>query len=216
MKLRSRFISSTFLLTIWLARGQDTFVYDQQSTNLIEGTAFLNYLWQPMGQSFTPSLSAVGFVTLNLYDAGSSPIGATVYVNIRSNSLTGPILGSSVLVSMPDQFFGITNFSFTTPVSVVPGLTYYLEPVAQPGSDGWGSYVTDGSYAGGTIFASGGPVADRDLWFREGIVVPEPSALWMSLFGAGTLVGWRCSMTKRGRLSLKPSRISALHPLSLV
>jgi hypothetical protein len=57
--MKLKFILTAFLLNIWVAFGQGTFVYDQQSTNLIEGAAGLQS-GQPMGQSFTPTLSSVG------------------------------------------------------------------------------------------------------------------------------------------------------------
>ncbi len=162
------------------------FIYDQQSTNLIEGSAGLQSR-QPLGQSFTPTFSSVGFVMLYLYDGDVfNNAGGTVYVNLRSNSITGTILGASYAVFMSHDFGGITNFFFSTPVAVAPGVTYYLQPVAEPGSDGFGSYVTDGSYAGGTAISQGVPIPDRDLWFREGIViVPEPSSALLALLGSG-------------------------------
>jgi len=192
---------TALLLTTMLAHGQDAFIYDQQATNIIEGSGFLNYQGQTIGQSFTPSFSAVGFVALNLYDAGSLPIGATVYVNIRSDSFSGPILGSSMPVTMPNQFFGITNFLFSTPLVVTPSVTYFFEPVVQSG-DGWGSYVTDGSYPGGTAISQGVPIPDRDLWFREGVVVPEPSSVGLILLGAGVLglARWRRGRGRRSSL----------------
>ena len=55
-----------------------------------------------------------------------------------------------------------------------------------------GSYVTDGSYAGGTAIAQGIPIPDRDLWFREGIVVvPEPSSALLALLGSGVWLSVR-------------------------
>jgi hypothetical protein len=179
------------------AIGQDTFIYDQQSTNLVEGAAFLQS-GQPMGQSFAPTLSSVGFVILNLYDSdGLHNLGSTVYVNLRSDSITGPILGSSTAVFLPDGFFGIANFIFSTPMDVTPGLTYYLQPLIQSG-DTVGSYVTDGSYAGGMLISQGVPILDRDLWFREGIVVPEPSGAVLFLIGSGLLLYLRRSQNRQG------------------
>jgi len=184
MKLKTYLILITLFLTVWLAHAQGTFIYDQQSTNLIEGAVGLQSD-QPMGQSFTPTLPSIAFVIFNLYDGDFlHNLGGTVYVNLRSTSITGTILSSTTPVFMPDGFFGITNFLFSTPVAVTPGVTYYLQPVAQAGSDGFGSAVTDGSYLGGIAYNNGLPWANHNLWFREG-VVPEPSSALLALLGSG-------------------------------
>jgi hypothetical protein len=171
-------------LFIWMALAarivhSQGFIVDQQSTNLVDGSAPLNIIGQPMGQSFRPQFNSIGFVTLNLFDADAfqNNFGASVYVNVRSNSVTGLILGTSATVFMPGQFFGITNFLFSAPVSLVSGATYYLQPVVQTGF-GWGSYITDGSYAGGSLIRDGTPFSGRNLWFQEGVIgTPEPSSL---------------------------------------
>ena len=183
--MKLTFIFAILCLTNLFVHGQGTLIYDQQSTNLIEGSAFLRS-GQPMGQSFTPTLSYVSFILLNLYDSDAlHNSGATVFVNLRSNSITGPILGSSEAIFLPEQFFGITNFFFATPINITPGTTYYFQPAIQSG-DTVGAYVTDGSYAGGTAIDQGVPIPDRDLWFREGIVVvPEPSSALLALLGGG-------------------------------
>jgi hypothetical protein len=181
-------VVAVLFLAVFTAKSQGVFIYDQQSTNLVEGIAPIQ-TGQPMGQSFTPSLTAIGFVDLYLYDGNSLQTqGATVQVNLRSGSVTGPILGTSVSVFMPNNFYGITNFLFTTPVSIVPGTQYFLQPVVVSG-DGWGSYITDASYSGGIGIYQGVPVADRNLWFREGIVVPEPSSVALTMFG-GVAAWW--------------------------
>ncbi len=189
--MKLKLILALLCLTDSFACGQGVLVYDQQATNLIEGSADLK-LAQPLGQSFTPTLPFVGFVELKLYDGDFLHNSvATVLINLRSNSIAGPVLGFSVSIFMPDGFFDITNFIFSTPVAVIPGVTYYLQPVIQSGDD-MGSYVTDGSYAGGTAIAQGIPIPDRDLWFREGIVVvPEPSSALLALLGSGVWLSVR-------------------------
>lgn len=39
------------------------------------------------------------------------------------------------------------------------------------------------NYPGGTVIAMGRPDASGDFWFREGIIIPEPSSLALGLFG---------------------------------
>ena len=175
------------LWTTCFAHSQGTFIIDQQSTNFAEGTIGLNDFSQPMGQSFTPLLASVGFISLNLYDGDAQNIaGGTVYVNLRSNSITGTILGISAAVFLPDDFFGVTNFDFSTPIAVSPGTKYYFQPVIQSGNIGLGSFLSDGSYTGGSIIYQGSSFPGANLWFQEGIVVvPEPSSALLALLGSG-------------------------------
>ena len=187
-------------LCLWffgfLCNGQGTFVYDQQSgdESTLIGAVTTIQSHQPIGQSFTPSTTAVGFIRLSLNDAtpGNSA-GATVFVNLRANSITGTVLGSSDAVSMPDNFGrgtnGYVNFFFPSPVTLIPGTTYYFQPVVQSG-DTWqvGAYNFPVNYAGGTAYYDGVASGSDDLWFREGIVVPEPSTICLGIFGAATII----------------------------
>ena len=167
--------------------GQGTFVYDQQSAN--EGTGGGgNYNIterQPIGQSFTPSLSSIGFVRLRV--VGS--LGASIQVILRSTSITGPVLGTSETISFAALATGYSNFVFSVPVALTPGVTYYFQPVVLSGNGLVTAYNYD--YPGGTAYFYGAPDSFlTDLWFREGIIVPEPSlgSLWAT--GAGILL-WR-------------------------
>jgi hypothetical protein len=192
------------LLAIHVA-GQGTFVYDQQSateTNITEGGVGIQ-LYQPIGQSFTPSLEAVGFVRFALYDGTTgNGVGANIFVNLRSGSITGPIIGVSSVTSLPDNFAGYSDFIFSTPTAVTPGTTYYFQPVVQAG-DVWG---IGGSsplhYTGGTAFYNGVPDLNHDLWFREGIMaVPEPTTISLAALGLSTLACLRYSKTRRQKIT---------------
>jgi hypothetical protein len=166
--------------TVVCAYSQGRFQYDQQSSvenQYVEGGAGLGQ--QPLGQSFTPSLSAVGFVRIYLY--GSGP--ATVYMNLRSNSITGSILGTTP--SMIVTSTGPANFVFSSPVDVSPGETYYFQPVLQFTGGGWGTFIAGYNYAGGVAYIDGFDVPTKDFWFREGIIVPEPTSF--ALFGISAL-----------------------------
>jgi hypothetical protein len=137
-------IHATVLSAVFSAQSQGTFVYDQQSADESTGGGGVAVIQsnEPVGQSFTPSLSVVGFVRLFMDDANpGNNIGATVYVNLLANSITGPVIGTTTPVFMPDSFGrlgtnGYVNFYFSTPVAVTPGVTYYLNPVVQSG-DSW-------------------------------------------------------------------------------
>jgi hypothetical protein len=97
---------------------------------------------------------------------------------------------------MPDGFYhAVTNFYFPVPVSVAPGTTYYLQPVQQSGDANWTIVDDHFNYPGGTWYALGTPNPEgNDLWFREGILVPEPSSWALALLGA---VAWVCIRTRR-------------------
>ena len=196
MKLKVFVASLVSSVVASVAHAQGTFLYDQQSAtdqDLPHFGALIQSL-QPIGQSFTPTFFSVGFVQLRLSDAAvGNGLGATVYVNLWADSLgDGTLLGSTDPVFMPDSSslqILITTFRFSDAVGVTPGTAYYFQPVVQQsGGDMdwivWGDFY---DYLGGTYYYNGAPTPDTsvDLWFREGIVVPEPSSVWLALVGAG-------------------------------
>ncbi len=197
-------IYGPILLIILLARigfAQGTFVYDQQSSlESVPGESIVVLQSnQPLGQSFTPQLSAVGFIRIELYDLviGNGQ-GGTLYINLRSNSITGPIMSSTTPVSVPDMAtHGFIDFFFPVPVSVSPGTTYFFQPFLQSGDQyAIGGNIQGHDYAGGTAYFNGQP-STSDLWFREGLFVPtpEPAGSLLLLVGATILFGAR---SKRG------------------
>jgi hypothetical protein len=142
-----------------------------------------------MGQSFTPALSSVGFVRLRVGDGAFNSLGATVYVNIRSDSITGQILASSDAIVMPEAFADFPDFVFPSAVAVTPGHTYYIQPVLQSGDPSFYVRVYNSyNYAGGTALDSGTALPFIDFWFREGIIVPEPSSAVLTLVGGALFV----------------------------
>jgi hypothetical protein len=179
------------------AEAQGSFVYDQQSA--VEGNPGEGGLniqaFQPLGQSFTPALSSVGFVRLRLTDplVGNS-LGSTIYVNLRVDSITGSIMGSTAPVSIPDGFGiggdGYVSFLFSTPLTVTPGVLYYFQPVVQSGDPTSIGFGNGFGYPGGMFFFQGQPSPSSDLWFREGIIVPEPGTWALLLLGSWAIC-WR-------------------------
>ncbi len=126
------------------ARGQGSvFVYDQQSsTNEHEFTEQDRFIdprrFGPVGQSFTPALPSVGFIQLGMYFNALGNTGpGIVDLNLRTGSITGPILASTEPLDLPSGFAGYPKFFFAQPVAVDPGVTYYLDVVIQSGND-WG------------------------------------------------------------------------------
>ncbi len=172
------------LLVACVALGQGTVIYDQQSSTEADlgAQGFSIASNQPIGQSFTPSLEAVRFIRMSL-SRGSFNQGATIYLNLRSDSITGAVLAATSPVALAVGFIGTVDFLFASDVPVSPGTTYYFQPIIQSGGP---FFVTGDSfrYPGGSAFLQGDPVSE-DLWFREGIIVPEPTAFALVLFGGG-------------------------------
>ena len=182
--------------------GQGTFVFDQQSAdeNTFGESAHSIQPSQPMGQSFTPGLPGVDFIRFFTSDSSVNGLGATLYVNLRSGSITGPIMSSTTPVFLPDGFTGRTNFVFPSQVALTVGDTYYLQPVVQSG-DLWQVMAGHFNYTGGAEFGNGLPSPNFDLWFREGIVIPEPRALNLALAGlCGVLLEMRRLRGATGRV----------------
>jgi hypothetical protein len=185
------------LLTAMELNGQGSYVYDQQSATESTGggSPIIFQSNQPYGQSFTPTLSSVGFIRLATADASLNSMGVTLVVNLRDVSINGTILGTSDPVSMPDGFAGYANFFFSTPVSTTPGTQYYFQPSLVTGDASWTIRSYNGyGYSGGTAYANDVVSPGFDLWFREGIIVPEPSS------GALLMLGL-CAIAARRRWS---------------
>jgi len=200
MKTRIWFPIITSMAIGCSARAQGTLVYDQQSftsePGLAVGIRFQDN--QPFGQSFVPALSSIGFVRLFMFPGGPASPDATVYVNLLSGSITGPALGTTTPLTIPNFFGGYTNFYFTIPVSLVPGTTYYLQPVATTG-DPITSTSGGFTYLNGNLFISGIEQVGNELWFREGVILPEPTSLTLAALAAAL-----CFSRRTAALSRRP------------
>ncbi|MFY4729317.1 PEP-CTERM sorting domain-containing protein [Nitrospira sp. BLG_2] len=194
-----------YIVLAWTAvttvslRGQGYLIYDQVSP--VPGSPPGAAEWRipdpnlGSGQSFTPSLSRIDFIDLRTGDyTASNGRGGGVFVILRSDSISGPIIASTAPVLMEDGFGhgpGVENtvsFFFQAPVPLTPGTTYYFQPVVEMNSDPW--YVIGYNsyrYSGGTAFWQGEAQPGLDMWFRTGIVIPEPSSLALGLFGLAAL-----------------------------
>jgi len=180
-------MSATLFMTTLFAHGQGTFVYDQQSSTF-EGVAGNTIIQQsqPFAQSFIPTLSSVDFIRLKLSNNNpGSGVGVTMYVNLSSNSIPGTPFAVTQPVTLPNAFAGTVNFFFSTSVSLTSAVTYFFQPVVSSG-DLWNIDVEEFNYPNGTIYFNGLPLGGMsDVWFREGIVVPEPSSVLLGLIGIG-------------------------------
>ena len=204
-------MATAFIAASFQTHAQGTLVYDQQSTNPIVprghvGVDGLDIQPDPLTQSFIPTLSAIDFVQLEFQDITSNGNnGATVYVNIWTgspNTNSATLLGSTTPVYMPDGFgdngnsAGNTNFYFATPITLIPGQIYYLQPVVQSGDNPWDVITIGDTYSNGQLFDKGLGFS-TDLWFGEGIVsTPEPTAL--VLIGLSGVLA--CAFKRRSKL----------------
>ena len=163
------------LLTAFIAYGQGNLIYDQQSSTTPgahgDGAGITDD--QPMGQSFIPTLPAVGFVQLEFEDFPANGLGTTVFVNLWSGSISnGTLLGSTAPVYIQDGVvFAVTTFYFSTPVPVTPGTTYYIQPYALTGDINGIDVILSQvfNYTNGTAYFRGAPNPNnQNFWFREG------------------------------------------------
>jgi hypothetical protein len=168
----------------YIAHAQSTFIYDQQSADestLLEGSAAIGVA----AQSFTPTLSEIGYVRLYLFDSVSGNGGGTLFLSLHGDSPSGPILGTSTPLTVPTLFAGFANFMFANPVTVTPETTYYFTVDVQSGG-GFSVNAGPYNYPRGAEYFRGSPIG-LDFWFREGIV-PEPSSASLLVMGAGFLL----------------------------
>ena len=125
-----------------------------------------------------------------------------MYVNLRADSITGPILAATEPVFLPDTFGGtgrgFTNFLFAAEAPVTPGTTYYFQPVVESGDIIMAHvFIPTFDSPGGSLFIQGQP-AKNDMWFREGIVIPEPCTVPLLLLGIAAFL--LPGGTRRGRV----------------
>ena len=143
-----------------------------------------------IAQSFTPSLSAVGFVQLQTSIFANSS-GEMVVINLRQNGFNGAILSSTDPVFLVNKITQINTFYFPVNIPVTQGQLYFFEPVLlSSGSLDIGTKSPSG-YLGGDLWSNGLMDPQADLWFREGLVVPEPEPIFLLFAGVAVLVGWR-------------------------
>jgi hypothetical protein len=177
------FTLATTLATLRLF-GQGTLLVDQQSFDLATAMGSISIIG--IGQSFTPAFSAIDYVQFSVADGN---LGSSIFVNLRQNSMSGSIIGTTDTQSVPLDPRVPTTFIFSTSVVLTPGTQYFFEPVIVVNADQIGITISDprtaNPYPGGTALHGNTP-GSYSLWFAEGVVVPEPST-W-ALFGLGGVV----------------------------
>ncbi|MCK5133705.1 MAG: hypothetical protein KAR40_16320 [Candidatus Sabulitectum sp.] len=122
--------------------------------------------FSPFGQEFTPSLNCLEIVELEVSNFMSDP--ARLTINIRSDSITGLLVGTSNTVTIQGYYTGKSTFLFF-PVELQPGSKYIIELIRTEGNAGIGGYSPAG-YPSGCAVLWGVPYDEIDLWFREGVI----------------------------------------------
>lgn len=149
----------------------------------------------PVGQEFTPSfdaLNAVEFVTGDAAQLDGSSV--RLAVNLRKDTITGPVIARTESSLLQAWFSGTTKFEFPSLVPVVPGEKYVFElELLDPNPiNNWAVAVrvpfpSDTDLPSGLILSGNrkdtttayfreGIILDRDLWLQE-TIIPEPSPL---------------------------------------
>jgi hypothetical protein len=195
--MKLKLTALVFLSGALLLRGQGTFVWDQQVTGPIDANALLNFD-QPLGQAFTPSFDSIDVAAFYL---GGPTVSMDVEVNLRSGSITGTILGTTAPITINPSDSGPFDFLFSNPITLTPGVTYFLQPVAitSVGSIFANAIPTSGRMGGAIV--DGVPKNTWNFWFQEGVVnsVPEPSSAALLLIGSGVMY-WHRRKWRMGKL----------------
>jgi hypothetical protein len=159
-------------------------------------------LGQTLGQSFTPVLTGIDFVQLQAvaYPGSGSSLSR---LHLYQGGPGGPLLGTTEALLVADSTLAIRTFYFTQQIPLTPSQVYYLGLEAtrvDPSTvDMAVSYVFGWPYDRGTLFANGSASPNADLWFREGVVVPEPGACSLLTLGLACWPGlhlWRRRNTR--------------------
>ena len=188
VKLARIAISLLLAAATSLAQG---FIVDQASGTIgenIQNSVILP--GTPTVQSFTPSLSAIGFIQLSTFIQATSS-GETVVINLRQDAYNGPIVSSTDPVFLINKGTAINTFYFSGNIPITQNQVYYFEPVVLSAGNWDIGYKSPSGYDRGQLFGNGLPDNQADLWFIEGIVVPEPGTVWMLLFGGSVFIWHR-------------------------
>ena len=163
-------------LTYTIARAEDISMVDQEYTNLARSYFYHIPVHSPIGQTFTPKLSALNVVEIWITGASSDYHNADVQVRIRKGTIDGPIIGTSSIGHVSDGYDGIVHLEFPTIIPVAPGEIYVIEALNVAG-DELGVIVDEGpaKYARGYFIVRGAAELNKDMWFREGLNAASPT-----------------------------------------
>lgn len=178
------------VLTSTTVFGQGTLLVDQASGTLDEFlSAYTGIPNNQIAQSFTPGLSAVGFVQFSIFTVNDNNGAGVVFaVNLRQGSYNGPVVSSTTPVVIVRGPIQTGTFYFPDNISVTAGQSYFFETVLLSAGNLAIGYKSTSTYLGGELWSNGSADPQVDLWFREGIVaVPEPGVVGLLVLGIGAL-----------------------------
>ncbi len=141
-------------------------IIDQANDSVTPGGAWSINNGKPMGQEFRPNLNRLDFVDLYIWSYELSAPG-TLVVDVRLDSSSGALLGTSTAVVVPVDEFAPVRLEFPETVHLTPGTRYVLEPRDVSMS---GLFLGDTSdlYAWGRFYFCDIFEPLYDAWFREG------------------------------------------------
>lgn len=136
--------------------------------------------FQPIGQEFLPSYTQVDVVDLFLI-ASITNDSTQVRVRLRHDTIEGPIVGTSDVVTLHQTISGVVRFTFAPPAPTSPNERHVIEVVFVSGEQNTmlGGGDADG-YAPGRPVLSGQFLMPNDFWFRTGVdrLVPTRQRTW--------------------------------------
>src|SRR6266516_4005805 len=187
------------MFALWLATAQalsQGLLVDQASGTISEPVTTSTILpTSQIAQSFTPSLSAVGFVQFSDYISANDS-SVVLVINLRQGAYNGPIVSSTDPVFLVNKITQIGIFYFPENVLVTPNQLYFFEPMVQSAGTMFIGTKSPSSYVGGDLWSNGLMDPQADVWFREGVVVPEPGSVCLLLVGFGGLL-CHCRLGRR-------------------
>lgn len=160
-------------------------IVDQQNLNtealFADSTRF--------SQSFTPSLPSVNAFDVILAAPGGAVTGLQLDL-FQGKGVGGTLLAASQTLTLPaGSGPTLVEFKLSTPVTLQPG-TIYTFSFGSFGTTFSARYGSD-TYAGGQMFDAQFSYPTRDLYFQEGLGVPEPTVSALVILAVLAAIAFR-------------------------
>src|SRR5690349_4979631 len=108
MKKPILILALTLVALTLLGQGTLTPLIDQQSA---PDAGNSSGMMPGVGQSFTPAFSSIDFVQMVIYVGVATPVtNASIFINLRSDSIGGPVIGTTALTPVP-AFWSFGSFT---------------------------------------------------------------------------------------------------------